>query len=221
MNERKFLFVTCVNNDLLYSSCLKYIQNLIVPSGYQVELFPIRGIQSIFEGYNMALKNDAKYKIYLHQDTFIINKNFLQDILTIFQSNPSLGLLGLAGCKNLPRNGIWWQGTGLVGKVIGLPNGTYALQNFGEVNGLFEPVQAVDGFLMVTQYDIPWRSDLFKGFHFYDISQSKEFTRRRYLVGVANQREPWCIHYHLQHNQTFKLSDYMAVQKTFIQHYSS
>jgi hypothetical protein len=194
---------------------------LIVPNGYKIELFPIRGVQNICEGYNMALKNDAKYKIYLHQDAFIINKNFLQDILTIFQSNLSLGLLGLAGCKALPPSGIWWQGEGLVGKLIGYPNMKYTLQNIGEVNGLFEPVQAVDGFLMATQYDIPWRSDLFKGFHFYDVSQSKEFARQGYLVGVANQHEPWCIHYHLHHNQNFNLSEYTSNQRIFINHYST
>ena len=33
-------------------------------------------------GYNNAMKKtDAKYKVYLHQDVFILNHNFLMDIL--------------------------------------------------------------------------------------------------------------------------------------------
>ena len=48
---------------------------------------------------------------------------------------------------------------------------------------------------MATQYDIPWREDLFQGFHFYDVSQSLEFQRAGYLIGIPNQANLWCIHY--------------------------
>lgn len=34
-------------------------------------------------------ETSAKYKVYLHQDTFIIYKNFIQDILSIFKENPN------------------------------------------------------------------------------------------------------------------------------------
>lgn len=30
-------------------------------------------------------ESDDKYKVYLHQDTFIINKNFIYDIIDIFK----------------------------------------------------------------------------------------------------------------------------------------
>ncbi|MDC2863928.1 glycosyltransferase [Bacillus sp. BP-3] len=36
---------------------------------------------------------------------------------------------------------------------------------------------------------------LFDGFHFYDVSQSFEFRKASYLVGVFNQMHPWCLHY--------------------------
>jgi hypothetical protein len=70
---------------------VKHIQNLQVPQGYTIELLTVRGAKSMAEGYNRALANDAKYKIYLHQDTFIINPHFLREILDLFQSNPLLG----------------------------------------------------------------------------------------------------------------------------------
>lgn len=55
-------------------------------------------------------------------------------------------------------------------------------------------VEAIDGFLMVTQYDIPWRADLFDKWDFYDCSQSMEFGRRGYKVVIPNMKRPWCVH---------------------------
>ena len=55
-------------------------------------------------------------------------------------------------------------------------------------------VEAVDGLLIATQYDIPWREDLFKHFDFYDVSQSFEMRRAGYKVLVPYQETPWVIH---------------------------
>ena len=38
-----------------------------------------------------------------------------------------------------------------------------------------ESVSAISGVIMITQEDIIWREDIFKGVCFYDISQSIEF----------------------------------------------
>lgn len=220
MNNRKFLFVTCVNDEELYSSCIRHIQKLVVPSHFTIELFPIRGAKSITSAYNKALANDAKYKIYLHQDTFILNRTFLFDILHLFQTNPTLGMLGMIGCKKLPPNGVWWEGEGVVGKVIGLmdENKTFYLMKHGEINKPFEPVEAVDGLLLATQYDLPWRDDLFHGFHFYDISQSTEFIKRGFQVGVPRQHDPWCLHYHIHHK--FNHKEYMENSYIFSKNYN-
>ena len=55
-------------------------------------------------------------------------------------------------------------------------------------------VEAVDGLMMATQYDVPWREDLFTGWHFYDVSQCKELQRRGFITVVPHQRDFWCIH---------------------------
>ncbi|MBQ3971332.1 MAG: glycosyltransferase [Selenomonadaceae bacterium] len=47
---------------------------------------------------------------------------------------------------------------------------------------------------MMTQYDVPWRYDLFHGWHFYDISQSMEFRKRGYRIVVPGPYDIWCIH---------------------------
>ena len=60
-------------------------------------------------------------------------------------------------------------------------------------HGVIE-VEASDGLLMVTQYDFPWRDDLFDKWDFYDVSQSLEFIRHGYKVVVPYMETPWCIH---------------------------
>ena len=83
-----------------------FINNLKVPEGMKVELIPVRGADSMCHGYNMGMKQtDAKYKVYIHQDTFIANKNFIGDLLNIFKDK-AIGALGVIGARKLPKSGI-------------------------------------------------------------------------------------------------------------------
>ncbi|MBD2786728.1 streptomycin biosynthesis protein StrF, partial [Xenorhabdus sp. 3] len=163
-----------------------------------------------------ALKHPAKYKIYLHQDVFIENIFFLKDILGIFVSNPQVGFIGMIGCSKLPINGIWWQSHTINGKVVDYidqqkryldfqKNNEYVLNNFIRA-------EVVDGLLIATQYDLPWKEDLFNGFHFYDVSQSLEFKKAGYIGAIPFQKDYWCFHYsntHTVNEQIFE--DYRQI----------
>ncbi|GAB7389188.1 hypothetical protein BSNK01_30260 [Bacillaceae bacterium] len=195
MNERKISFIYCVNDQDLYQESIKYVQSLNVPEGYEVDVIAISDAPSMCAGYNQGMRqSDAKYKVYLHQDVFIVNRNFLYDIITLFEKYPKLGLVGVAGAKTIPNNGVWWESTQRFGKVYDSHTGEMALLSFKDTELDYEPVQAIDGLIMITQYDLPWREDLFKGWHFYDLSQCQEFLLAGYDVGVVRQNEPWCVH---------------------------
>ena len=43
-----------------------------------------------------------------------------------------------------------------------------------ETEEAYIEAEAVDGLIMATQVDCPWREDLFTGWHFYEISKCKE-----------------------------------------------
>ncbi|WP_188388778.1 glycosyltransferase family protein [Priestia taiwanensis] len=197
MKEMTVLFVVCVNNEELFEQCEKQIKSVYIPPGFHMHILPIRHAKSLTSAYNQALSFPAKYKVYLHQDTFIMNPYFFMEMLVLFTLNKDLGLLGVIGCKELPENGIWCEGKELIGQVLEYKWGLYQLLSFKTEKfkrDRFIPVQAIDGLLMATQYDVEWREDVFDGFHFYDISQSLEFQKAGYVVGVANQTRPWCIH---------------------------
>lgn len=195
LNNKKICFISCVNNERQYEENLIYINQLHIPEGYEVEKIGVRGAQSMTSGYNWAMKrSDAKYKVYLHQDVFIINKNFLNELIDVFLGDKELGLIGVVGAKQLPISGNWWETNRTFGKVYENHTGQMLLLEFKEVTKAYEEVQALDGLILSTQYDIAWREDLFKGFHYYDISQCVEVKKSGYKVGIPNQSTPWVIH---------------------------
>nr|WP_027407422.1 glycosyltransferase family protein [Anaerovibrio sp. RM50] len=189
-------FISCVNKEEWYHECQLFINNLKVPEGMRVELLPIRGAESMCQGYNIGMKQtDAKYKVYIHQDTFIANKNFIEDLLNIFKDK-SIGALGVIGARKLPKTGIWWDGLRTVGRVLHACEAESVVDSTcRDIDGDYVDVEAVDGLLFATQVDLPWREDLFTGWHFYEISQSMEMWRHGYQVVVPRQEDDfWCIH---------------------------
>lgn len=214
MNPYKFCFIMCSNNPQYEHECIKYINNLTIPEGYEIEIKVIRDAASITSGYNRGmLSSDAKYKIYLHQDTFIINKDFLNCLLKGF-NDEATGMIGIIGTPKLDPSCVMWLGN-RVGKLVSNCIYHTVKAAIGEITSPTE-VEAIDGLLMATQYDIPWRDDIFKGWDYYDISQSFEFRKAGYKVMVLPADEPWCFH----DDGILELSEYYKTRDIFMQEYS-
>lgn len=217
MNRKKIAFICCVNNHAQYDTALKCIHSLQIPEGHEIETIANEQASSLTSGYNTGMgQSDAKYKVYHHQDTYILNEKFLFEIISLFEKYPKLGMIGMVGAKTIP-NGVWWNSKLVYGAVYYTPKGK---RNIGvlanrPVAGDFEEVLAIDGLIMVTQYDLPWREDLFKGWHFYDVSQSLEFKKAGYIVGVPKQIRPWCLHA----TGTMNLAGYEENRRIFVEHY--
>ena len=215
MNANKICFLSCVNNEELYQQCLLAIHSLAVPAGYEVETLAIKSAVSMTAGYNEAMgRTDAKYKVYLHQDLLIINKHLLQDVLDLF-SDPQIGMIGVAGSRQIPSSGVWWEAGSLYGKVYDSHSGMMSLLAFQEVEEEYQEVQGIDGLIMITQFDLPWRDDIFTGWHFYDLSQCREFNHSGYKVVVPRQKQPWCIH----NCGVVSVRDYHYYRQVFLNEY--
>lgn len=195
VDEYKICFIICANKDYFLEECLLYLEQLEVPKGYEVEVISVTEAKSMAAGYNEGMNaTNAKYKIYLHQDVFIVYKGFLQAVLDIFAANSSIGLIGMVGAPKMSVTGVMWAAK-RVGKLYGQSR---SLKEYGEYrysvkDGAYE-VEAIDGLMMITNRDIPWREDIFDGWDFYDVSQSFEFQKAGYKVVVPEQHCPWCIH---------------------------
>ena len=213
INEKAVCFIICSNDDLYTEECIYYIAHLYVPEGYHVDVLTIQDAVSMTAGYNEGMNaSDAKYKVYLHQDVFIINRDFIQDIIDIFTKDESIGMIGMVGAQKLPDSGIMWEKE-RCGAFYGWT--IFETRNFHLSEEKLTEVEVADGFLMATQYDISWREDLFDKWDFYDCSQCKEFARQGYKVVVPAQEEPWCIH----DGGMANLKNYDGERQKFIKEY--
>ena len=224
MNDHKFCFIACVNNDDYEVEMLRYIRALDIPEGYEIDFLSIHDARSMCAGYNEGMAaTDAKYKIYLHQDVFITNRGFLHALLDIFRDE-TIGMMGLVGSPTLAPDCVMWHAkrVGAVGfsayyrtDINGQGPITPDVKNSSSGEIPVQTVEAVDGFLIATQVDLKWREDLFKNFDFYDISQSTEMRLAGYRVVVPAQDEPWCMH-----DDAFThLDNYEKNRRIFVQTY--
>lgn len=194
MNNNKIAFIICFLNINQLKTCALYINDLDIPLGIEIEVISIK-CNNIAQAYNIGLnQTDAKYKVYLHGNTYITNRNLIKDILDIFTNNKQVGLIGVVGAKRLPTNGIWWNDVGKVGEVNILRNGANEYYKLNNIIEKYEIVEAVDGLIMATQIDINWKDKIFDGLYFYDISECMEFIKKGFQVVVPKQEKTWCIH---------------------------
>ena len=214
MDDKKVCFIMCTNDDLYANEAIYFIKQLNVPDGYSVEVLTVNDAKSMTSGYNEGMTaTDARYKIYMHQDVMIVESDFITKILQIFKDK-SVGMIGMVGSPKMPKNKVMWKGH-RVGKIYANNICSMNLVNYGDVTGLYKEVEAVDGLLIATQYDIAWREDIFDKWDFYDVSQSMEFRKSGYKVVVPKMHIPWVIH----DDGLMDLSNYYVERRKFLQEY--
>ncbi len=220
MNDKKICFIACVNDNKKWEECLLYIKRLIVPNGYSIDVLSVEEAYSMTAGYNEGMKaTDAKYKIYLHQDVFIVDRFFLMEIIDTFKIDKKIGMIGMVGTSKMPKDGIMWNGDRAFSIYCKYNKDKSLCEKYVQPTGdNVAVVDAVDGLLIATQYDLPWREDLFTQWDFYDASQSFEFRRRGYYVIVPTLGKPMCVH---DDGYILNLENYDDNRKIFLREYGS
>lgn len=218
--DNKFCFIICTNNELYLRESIHYICHLHVPDGYEVEILTVADAESMTAGYNEAmLQSDAKYKIYMHQDVFLINKNILNDILEIFLSDEGIGLIGCVGYETVAADGIMWHENrkGKIFKADGENYPEYTTYRYSKEKDGYYQVALIDGLFMATSRDLVWNREL-KHWDFYDVFQSISFLENGYKNVVPVQRYPWCIH---DDNKILNLTHYDQYRRLFMEKYKN
>ena len=107
IKKDQIAFITCVSDEEEYAECRYYLNRLRIPDGYETDIISVREAPSMAAGYNAGMKSSpAKYKVYLHQDVFIKNQNFISDMLQVFHRDAQIGVLGMIGKRNREMQGI-------------------------------------------------------------------------------------------------------------------
>ena len=143
------------------------------------------GEYSLTELYNKALQETTNnIVVFCHDDIIFETKNWGRKILKIFEKNEEYGIIGVAGSRELPESGMWWENPlHMYGQVYHKHNGKKWLSKYSDKkNNFIDNVVLVDGlFFCVDKNKIKTTFDeSVEGFHFYDV----DFCFRNYLEGV-------------------------------------
>lgn len=195
--EHKIAVIFCTNDALYCKECIRYLKRLTIPAGMTMEIVSVWNASGMSAGYNKAMAAvTAKYKIYIHHDTFIIRKNLLQALVDAFQEQPDMGLIGIAGATKLPADAKWWKAESEQMRMNLYQDLVLDITKSVSVykNGTVEDAEALDGILLATQADVHWQEEWYDGWHFYDIGQCYAFRRNGYRTGVLNGGERCVMH---------------------------
>lgn len=190
MNENKICFICNIRDEMEYEESLKYINELIIPDGFEIEIIQKGEHLNTADAYNEAMaSSNAKYKIYLDESIFIIDKQFLFTLIDVFSSNQQIGMIGAIGAKQVPDTFNWVESNYKVGSVYTQRGESLELIEFLPSTSDFEEVAVLDRAILATQYDIPFNEADVE----YDISQSVKFIEQGYKIGVLIKNLPFTI----------------------------
>lgn len=202
MDEKKIAVIIYVQDEDDYKICAESLRELSCPAGYGLEVIPVVKAASRGVAYQAGMeKNNAKYKVYIDSAAWIVSERLLTEMVDIFSHHPEIGILGLSGTEIIPPNAPFWVSPKRLGKWSD-KDGTE--HEFGAFDEPFREVQALDMYFLMTQYDVPWRTDLFNDDLFLCAAQSIEFKRQGYKVCVVKQEGTWLAY--ARENATTSLS---------------
>ena len=142
------------------------------------------------------LESNAKYKFYIHHDTFIIDLNIIGKLINEIKLNPNLKMLGNSGTTKLDGEPEWFKSS--MDKIY---LNLYQDVILNIVRSVSNPkheklveAEAIDGVFMFTTMDLPWREDIFDNWHYYDISQCFEFRKYGCQIAFYNDEDITFLH---------------------------
>ena len=173
MNDRKIAVIAQCDPSGI-SAIRPYIDALDIPNGYEAELIEVRPDGNVADTYQRAMEaSDAKYKIYLAPGSILLRLNFFEEMLRVFE-NPMIGAMGLVGTKQLSTTGLLAASPLIKGRLLYTDDRSFRGE---DIEGATEEVMVVSEDLIATQYDVPWRSDLFHSNCLFVEAQCIEFRR--------------------------------------------
>ena len=190
MDNRK-IAVIAQCGEAKHSAIRSHLDEINVPQGYEVELIEVPSGGAVAATYQHAMEtSDAKYKVYLSSGSILLRPSFFHDMLQLFVQDPSIGVMGLVGTEQLSTTGMLENSAFLKGKFLFSDGNHFDGVNIEKTS---EDVMVVGGYLIATQYDIPWRKDLFHTNCLWAEAQCIEFKRKGYRVVVPKQEEAWLV----------------------------
>jgi hypothetical protein len=98
MKKNKICFIIYGDNDFLCQEALHYVLNLHMPKNMELDYMIISRPDSISEAFNAGMaESDAAYKVYVNENVFITDSDFIVSLMNAFENNPDVGMIGALG----------------------------------------------------------------------------------------------------------------------------
>lgn len=196
-DEKSIAFIFLTNDALYAKECVHYIDRLTVPEGWKTEILEVWGAPGMAAGYNFAArKTDAAIRIFLHHDTFLIEKELLLSLTDAFNKKETPGMIGIFGGLLMDERALWYKND-YKASVLNLFQDavlTFLFPKTEPEGPVLTDGAMLDGVFLAENAGLSFREDLFDGWHFYDISQSVEMRNAGYFTAFIADKNPWALH---------------------------
>ncbi len=186
--------IICSKNGFLEDELVENIKTTI---GSEYEIIVIdnsKNKYSIFEAYNIGIKNSIfPYLLFVHEDVLFHSQSWGEILISYFNNDLKLGLIGIAGSKTKEKiPSTWWDNNKkfLYQNILHhYPNNEIKHEILGfKDKSTLEEVVVIDGVFIAMRKDISIKFDeKLKGFHNYDLSISLQFRQKGYKVCVTKE----------------------------------
>lgn len=125
---KKILFIINKTSDSRYKACIDAINDLKASFMYAVGFasYSVGDTLSSSDAYlTLQEKENPDISIIMDDTVLVVNENLLRDIVKIFKSDPSIGIVGIKGAKHLPASGMIDEASDIYG-------GLYEMNHQGE-----------------------------------------------------------------------------------------
>lgn len=170
-------------------------ENILNTIGCDYELVVIDNSQnkySVFEAYNLGIKkSNGTYWCFIHDDILFCSKDWGKEILSIFEGDSKIGLIGIAGAKVKTKMPSAWWDCPEEEKVLHikqhLREGRIEHWDLGWAGQKRQEVAVIDGVFMAGRRlkEIQFDEKNLKGFHNYDMNLSLAYLKQNYKIIVT------------------------------------
>jgi len=196
----KTSFIIASHQPALARECVNSIRESI-GTGHQFIVIDTRPEKlSIFQAYDLGVE-EARYSLlcFIHEDAKILSAGYWIRDVEKYMADPKVGVLGVAGSKDLTGTGRWWEGMGQPGgnRLSGMAVHTTEGGTWSNSYGQFDQVLVLDGLCLILKKSLYEElkgfhykgMPAYEGFDFYDI----DLTFRAHLAGYKNYAIPLLI----------------------------
>lgn len=179
-------------NEIVCQNLLDSLSKLEIPQGYDVEVMVFDNSVSRANSYNEGMRQStAKYKIYIDETGIVVNTGLLIDIISLFNIDNSIGIVGLYGSE-MPIDGDFTASKNRYGLYGNSTDGRNLTSLMKGKNPIWhQDVHCIDSAFVATSHDIEWDED--ENEVLLVAAQCCRFRLNGYHVSVPMQDIPWCV----------------------------